>query len=136
MGGSTVGPIGARPARLLRFRLCADGTPNDGPPRWLTRLKTLPAVTTLRTIWEQQFEPLEQCGQWRVEPALPAAQLINSPYYLDARYGKKRTTLWVGYKVHFCETCDEDAPQLITHVETTRAGINDETPTLMMGDTY
>lgn len=89
-------------------------------------MKTLPAVTTLRTIWEQQFESLDQGGQWRVEPALPAAQLINSPYDLDARYGKKRTTLWVGYKVHFSETCDEDAPQLITHVETTRAGINDE----------
>jgi hypothetical protein len=28
--------------------------------------------------------------------------------------------------VHFSETCDEDVPQLITHVETTRAGINDE----------
>lgn len=53
-------------------------------------MKTLPAVTTLRTIWEQQFEPRDQGGQWRVEPALPAAQLINSPYELDARYGKKR----------------------------------------------
>jgi DDE family transposase len=81
---------------------------------------------TLRCIWEQQFEPLDQGGQWRVEPALPAAQLINSPYDLDARYGKKRTTLWVGYKVHFTQTCDEDAPQLITHVETTRAPVNDE----------
>jgi transposase len=89
-------------------------------------LKTLPAVTTLRTIWEQQFEPQEKGGQWRLEPALPAGQLINSPYDLDARYGKKRSTLWVGYKVHFSETCDEDAPQLTTHVETTRAGINDE----------
>jgi len=57
---------------------------------------------------------------------LPAAQLINSPYDLDARYGKKRTTLWVGYKVHFSQTCDEDAPQLITHVETTQAPITDE----------
>lgn len=57
---------------------------------------------------------------------MPAAQLINSPYDLDARYGKKRTTLWVGYKVHFTQTCDEDAPQLITHVETTPAPINDE----------
>jgi transposase len=89
-------------------------------------LKTLPAVTTLRTIWEHQFEPLDQGGQWRVEPALPAAQLINSPYDLDARYGKKRTTLWVGYKVHFTQTCDEDAPQLITHVQTTPAPIPDE----------
>src|SRR6266700_940414 len=89
-------------------------------------LKTLPAVTTLRTIWEQQFEPREQGGQWRSEAVLPAAQLINSPYDLDARYGKKRTTLWVGYKVHFTQTCDEDAPQLITHVETTQAPISDE----------
>jgi transposase len=92
-------------------------------PDWM---KTLPAITTLRTIWEQQFEPLDQGGQWRLEPALPAAQLINSPYDLDARYGKKRTTVWVGYKVHFTQTCDEDAPQLITHVETTPAPSSDE----------
>jgi len=89
-------------------------------------LKTLPAVTTLRSIWDQQFEPLGQGGRWRLEPALPAGQMINSPYDLDARYGKKRSTLWVGYKVHFSETCEEDGPQLITHVETTRAGVNDE----------
>jgi transposase len=52
--------------------------------------------------------------------------LLNSPYDLDARYGKKRTTLWVGYKVHFTQTCEEDAPQLITHVETAPAPIPDE----------
>ena len=45
---------------------------------------------------------------------------------LYARYGKKRTTLWVGYKVHFTQTCDEEAPQLITHVETTPAPLSDE----------
>ena len=28
---------------------------------------------------------------------------------------------WVGYKVHLTETCDEDLPNLITHVETTPA---------------
>lgn len=89
-------------------------------------MKTLPAVMTLRTIWEQQFEPRDQGGYWRPEPALPAGQTINSPYDVDARYGKKRSTLWVVYKVHFSETCDDDAPQLITHVETTLAGINDE----------
>ena len=92
-------------------------------PDWM---KTLPAVMTLRTIWEQQFEPRDLGGQWRQEPALPAAQLINSPSDLDARYGKKRTTLWVGFKVHFTQTCDEDAPQLITHVETTAAPMSDE----------
>jgi transposase len=100
-----------------------DALENPDTPDWM---KTLPAITTLRTIWEHQFESREQGGQWRSEPALPAAQLINSPYDLDARYGKKRTTLWVGYKVHFSQTCDEDAPQLITHVETTPAPISDE----------
>lgn len=92
-------------------------------PDWM---KTLPAIITLHTMWEQQFEPREQGGQWRTEPALPAAQLINSPYDLDARNGKKRATVWLGYKVHFTQTCDEDAPQLITHVETTPAPISDE----------
>jgi transposase len=89
-------------------------------------MKTLPAITTLRTIWEQQFEAREQGGQWRAEPALPGAQLITSPYDLDARNGKKRATFWTGYKVHFTQTCDEDAPQLITHVETTAAPLSDE----------
>jgi hypothetical protein len=63
-------------------------------PEWM---KTLPAVTTLRSIWEQQFEPFDQGGRWRQEPALPAAQLITSPYDLDARNGKKRSTFWTGY---------------------------------------
>jgi transposase len=92
-------------------------------PDWM---KTLPAVTTLRTIWEQQFEALEQGGQWRKEPVLPAAQLIASPYDLDARNGKKRSTFWTGYKVHFTQTCDDDAPQLITTVQTTAAPLSDE----------
>jgi transposase len=77
-------------------------------------------------MWEQQFEPRDQGGQWRREPALPATQLIISPYDLDARHGKKRTTFWTGYKVHFTQTCDEEAPQLITHVETTPAPLSDE----------
>lgn len=75
----------------------------DVTPDWMN---TLPAVTTLRLIWEHQFEPREQGGHWRVEPALPAGQMINSPSDLDARYGKKRSTLWVGYKVHVSETCE------------------------------
>ena len=92
-------------------------------PDWM---KTLPAVTTLRTMWEQQFEAREQGGQWRKEPALPATELITSPYDLDARNGKKRSTLWTGYKVHVTQTCDEDAPQLITAVQTTAAPLSDE----------
>jgi transposase len=57
---------------------------------------------------------------------LPAAQLIASPYDLDARNGKKRSTFWTGDKVHFTQTCDEDAPQLITAVQITAAPLSDE----------
>lgn len=109
--------VGADGWRLL-VALQAPTTPD-----WM---KTLPAVTTLCTIWEQQFEPLDQGGHWRPEQVLPGAQLITSPYDLDARNGKKRATVWTGYKVHFTQTCDEDAPQLITHVETTSAPLSDE----------
>ncbi len=51
--------------------------------------------------------------------------LIASPYDPDVHYGKKRTTAWIGYKVHPTETCDDDAPHLITHVETTPAPVVD-----------
>ena len=40
--------------------------------------------------------------------------------------GRRGPHLWVGYKVHFSQTCDEDTPQLITHVETTPAPLSDE----------
>jgi len=51
----------------------------------------------------------------------PARLFINSPYDPDAHYAYKRSTQWVGYKVHMTETCDDAAPHLITHVETTAA---------------
>jgi transposase len=92
-------------------------------PDWV---KTLPAVTTLRIMWEQPFEARGQGGQWRKEPALPAAQLLASPYDLDARNGKKRSTFWTGYKVHFTQNCEEDAPHLSTTVQTTGAPQSDE----------
>jgi transposase len=51
---------------------------------------------------------------------------LPPPMSLLARNGKKRATVWLGYKVHFTQTCDEDAPQLITHVQTTPAPHSDE----------
>ena len=51
--------------------------------------------------------------------------LIHSPYDVDARYGTKRTTHWVGYKVHPTESCDTDRPRVITHVMTTEATVTD-----------
>src|SRR5215472_16243306 len=56
---------------------------------------------------------------------LPPPKMICSPYDVDATYGRKLTTWWVGYKVHLTESCDEDSPRLITHVETSREGLGD-----------
>ena len=58
--------------------------------------------------------------RWRDKKELPPALiLINSPYDAQARYSIKRDIVWTGYKVHLTETCDEEAPHLITHVQTT-----------------
>ena len=60
--------------------------------------------------------------RWRDLSNAPAAgALINSPYDQQALFAQKRETFWTGYKVHLTETCDEDSPHLITHVETTLA---------------
>ena len=93
-------------------------------PRWLSQL---PAIEILRCIWVQQFYRLEGEVCWRTEAEglPPAAQFISSPYDPDARYAKKQTTSWVGYKVHLTETCEAHQPHLITHVETTTAPVAD-----------
>jgi transposase len=68
--------------------------------------------------------------RWRETEDLPSATLfINSPYDPEARLGKKRSTLWTGYKVHLTETCEETLPHLITHVATTPAPKTDEAMT-------
>lgn len=63
---------------------------------------------------------------WRQpDDSPPSAHLIHSPYDVEARFSRKRDTQWVGYKVHLSETCGENAPHLITHVETTPATTTD-----------
>ncbi len=45
----------------------------------------------------------------------------NSPYDTEARYGNKRHTTWLGYKIHLTETCEKKQVHLITNVQTTEA---------------
>jgi len=40
---------------------------------------------------------------------------------VEARYSRKKSTAWTGYKVHFTETCEADAPHLIVGVTATSA---------------
>jgi transposase len=88
----------------------------------------LPALNHLCQIWRQQYY-YDEAGQlqWRqAEQGLPpAAKLIQTPYDVDARYSRKRSTEWTGYKVHLSETCDMHTPNLVTHVLTTPATMPD-----------
>ena len=92
-------------------------------PEWL---RQIPAVEILRQTWVHQYY-LDQ-AQVRLRAAKdlpPAGQRYNSPYDPEASYANKRSTTWLGYKVHLTETCDEDTVHLITNVETTQAHVAD-----------
>jgi transposase len=92
-------------------------------PSWL---REIPAVEILRQVWIQQFGLEEEQIRWRSNDDIPpAARLISSPYDTQAHMSIKRDTLWTGYKVHLTETCDEQSPHLIIHVETTSATTQD-----------
>ena len=94
--------------------------------KWLQQTSTppalnaLPGIAVLRRVWIQNFAVVEDKLTWRDTQNMPAAaQSINSPHDPQARYSIKRETIWCGYKAHLSETCDEDAPRLITQVQTT-----------------
>jgi transposase len=93
-------------------------------PAWL---RDVPAIKALRHIWMQQYYRSPEGIRWRTatEGLPPSARMISSPHDLEARYAKKYTTSWIGYKVHFTESCETDAPHLITHVETTAGPVAD-----------
>ena len=93
---------------------------------WLRRL---PPIQILGRVWLENYTwESDERLRWRETQELPpAGSTLRSPYDEEARYAQKRSTSWVGYKVHLTETCDEDAPRLITHVETTVASAHDVT---------
>ena len=95
-------------------------------PSALLHLRELPAVQALRQTWVFQYYAEEGQLRWRKAEDLPPAGLrFDSPYDPEARFGNKRSITWTGYKVHLTETCEDDEIHLITHVETTAAGITD-----------
>jgi transposase len=92
-------------------------------PAWLSEV---PAVEILRRVWVQQFWMDEGVLRWRSDQDIPPASiLISSPYDPEAHLSIKRSTVWTGYKVHLTETCDEELPHLLIHVETTPATTQD-----------
>jgi transposase len=109
--------IGADGFQLLRW-IYARTT-----PAWVHQI---PAVEVLRQVWLQQFYASQDTVRWRAAEDLPPSSiLICSPYDAEARYSKKRSTEWTGYRAHLTETCDDDLPHLITDVQTTPAPTSD-----------
>jgi transposase len=97
----------------------------DAAPAYL---REVPAVETFRQVWVQQFYIEADDLKWRdIKDCPPSSVMIASPYDLDSRYSEKRGEHWRGYKVHVTETCDDDTPHIITHVETTMATDQDVT---------
>lgn len=98
-------------------------------------LKDEASVRLLRQVWQQYYDLSDGKAKWRAGPQERSDEgIIRSPYDPEARTGKKRETIWLGYKVHLTETCDvettEDTqakrlPQLITEVQTTVANMQD-----------
>ncbi|MFF7139607.1 IS1182 family transposase, partial [Streptomyces sp. NPDC008196] len=89
-------------------------------------LRGLAEVETLRQMWVQHFHQVE--GEVRrrdPKDRPPGALRLVTPYDTDARRSIKRDTMWDGYKVHFTETCEPDAPNLITNVATTVSTVQD-----------
>jgi len=89
--------------------------------------REIEAVEILRRVVIQQFYVDEDGIHWRtnVEGTPPSSIFINSPYDLEAHYGKKRHLQWTGYKIYLTETCDEESPRIITNVETSSAPVAD-----------
>jgi transposase len=96
-------------------------------PQWL---RQVPAVEILRKVWVQNYQRIDDVVRWRSsEDIPPPSRYISSPYDEEAHYSKKRSTTWVGYKVHVTESCEAHLPLLITHVETTSAPVSDDAMT-------
>lgn len=89
--------------------------------------RKIDAVEILRRVVIQQFYVDKDGIHWRtnVEGTPPSIIFINSPYDLEAHYGKKRSLQWTGYKIYLTETCDEEMPRIITNVETSSAPVAD-----------
>jgi len=91
-------------------------------------LKEVESVQVLRQVWQQYYDLSGGRAQWRAGPQAEAQEgVLRSPYDTEARTGKKRDLSWLGYKVHFTETCETspDVPHLIVQVQTTVANVQD-----------
>ena len=91
-------------------------------------LRELSVIDTLRRTWHRHYERNDPGAaiRFKADRELPkAAEALESPYDIEARYRHKRDTQWTGYMVHVTETCEPTEPHLLTHVHTTSAAVHE-----------
>ncbi len=99
-------------------------------------LQALPTVAVLRRVWARHYErvapatggPGDGGGTIVRQRALRTRgpdDRVESPYDPDARFRGRGGREWVGYLVHLTETCDEGAPRLLVHADTTEASVHE-----------
>jgi len=119
-------PKGKAAQRALAEQIGRDGmdvlnaVSTADAPTWL---RGVPAVEMLRRVWIQNYRHTEDGVRFRTadDGVPPSVRFISSPHDADAHLGKKGSVCWIGYKVSLTETCEDDLPNPITHVETTAA---------------
>lgn len=96
-------------------------------PRAPQRVLDLPEVLTLRQVWHQQFEPVEEGGQHVVrQPPIKGKDIIQTPHEPEARWAEKRGQSWVGYKLQVTETAEEEVEaRFITDIDAIAANDGD-----------
>jgi len=85
-----------------------------------------PAVQLLRRVWAHHFDRQADACRWK-EPGewLPTGERVHSRYDPEAHFSDKRGVKWLGSKVHYTETCDQDDVHLIVDSDTCDAEIPD-----------
>ena len=78
----------------------------------------LQSIQALRLVLERHYERIEDESQFiqvrfKANRELPpAAEGVESPYDIEARYRSRYETTWTGYQVHLSETCEDDEVHL------------------------
>lgn len=71
-------------------------------------VRQLPEMQLLRQVWAQQFEWEPDSRKVRVrQPPIKGTDVIATPHDPEARWSKKRSTEWDGYRLQITETAEE-----------------------------
>lgn len=134
-------PKSSAKRRELALEIGVDGyllLENSVAPEAPKELAGSKMLVILRRIWIQQYyRDGDNNTHWRTKKEYgqpPAHIMISSPQDMDSHLAAKRETRWIGYKVHFTETCAVSQPRLITQVETTNACTHDVKMTAKIQD--